>query len=69
MKEKKIDSKILFICEVCGLGYLEKEIAEKCEEWCTKTGTCNLEITKNAVYVPGLPSSFMEKYTVNRMRK
>jgi len=62
VKEKKVDNQILFICESCGLGYKEKEIAEKCEEWCRKTGTCNPEITKKAVYFPDLPDS-VKKFT------
>jgi len=32
------------------LGYAERETAQKCEDWCKKTGTCSLEITKKAVY-------------------
>ncbi|NWF86928.1 hypothetical protein HXY32_03870 [Candidatus Bathyarchaeota archaeon] len=52
MKEKRVNNKSLFLCEMCGLGYLEKETAEKCEEWCKKTGTCSIEITKKAVYLP-----------------
>jgi hypothetical protein len=39
----------LFLCEACGLGYREKSIAQKCEDWCTARHSCNLEIIKNAV--------------------
>ncbi|MEM2102469.1 MAG: hypothetical protein QXM22_03035 [Candidatus Bathyarchaeia archaeon] len=52
VKEKKIDSQTLYLCSVCELGYLDRETAQKCEEWCKKTGTCSVEITKKAVYVP-----------------
>ena len=38
-----------FQCEACGLKYREKEIAEKCEAWCTAHNSCNLEITRHAV--------------------
>jgi rubrerythrin len=55
VKEKRINNETLFICEVCGLGYANKDAAEKCEDWCRKTGTCNVEITKKAVYFPNLP--------------
>ena len=55
VKEKKIDDKVLFLCEVCGLGYKDRETAQNCEAWCRKTGTCNVEITKKAVYFPNLP--------------
>lgn len=39
----------LFQCPECGLEYKEKEWAEKCETWCKKYKSCNLEITKHAV--------------------
>jgi hypothetical protein len=55
VKKKKIDDKILFVCEECGLGYLNKQTAAECEDWCRKTGTCKVEITKKAVYFAGLP--------------
>jgi hypothetical protein len=38
-----------FICEECKLKYKDKEWAEKCESWCKKYKSCNLEITKHAV--------------------
>jgi len=56
VKEKKVNTRIFYICEECGLGYKDKETAQECEEWCRKTGTCNIEITKKAVYFPGLPT-------------
>jgi len=52
VKREKIGDKILFLCEMCGLGYLDEETARKCEEWCKRTGTCSVEITKKAVYFP-----------------
>lgn len=39
----------LFICEECNLKYKEKEIAKKCEDWCKKTKSCNLDIIKHAI--------------------
>ncbi len=38
----------LFQCEICKFNYAEKTMAEKCEDWCRKHNSCNLEITKNA---------------------
>lgn len=35
-------------CPECGLEYKEKSWAEKCETWCKKHKSCNLEITKYA---------------------
>ncbi|MBU1017161.1 DUF2933 domain-containing protein [Patescibacteria group bacterium] len=39
----------LYKCPECGLEYKEKEWAEKCEAWCRKNKSCNLEITKHAI--------------------
>jgi len=56
--ESRVGSKTVFLCEECGLGYADRETAKKCEDWCRKTGTCSLEITKKAVYFPN--SAFKE---------
>jgi hypothetical protein len=55
VKDKKVDNQRLYICEECGLGYKDKATAQECEDWCRETGTCKVEITKKAVYFPGLP--------------
>ncbi|UCG36072.1 MAG: hypothetical protein JSV64_05440 [Candidatus Bathyarchaeota archaeon] len=54
VKKSKIKRKTLFLCEECGLGYVDRETAQMCEDWCRKTATCSLEITKKAVYKPNL---------------
>jgi len=36
-------------CKECGLLYLDKEIMEKCQKWCSKYKSCNLKIIKHAV--------------------
>ncbi|MFC2122913.1 hypothetical protein ACFLRP_04425 [Bacteroidota bacterium] len=37
-------------CGVCGSVYREKEIAEKCQNWCeTHEGSCNIEYIQYAV--------------------
>jgi len=64
VREKALGNQTIFVCEVCGLGYVDKETAQECEAWCKRTGTCNIEITKKAIYVPGLPNSFREKLNV-----
>jgi hypothetical protein len=51
-KEKIVQDQTLFLCDVCGFGYLDVETARKCENWCRKTGTCSIEITDKAVYFP-----------------
>ncbi|MEM1986468.1 MAG: hypothetical protein QXW80_05585 [Candidatus Micrarchaeia archaeon] len=52
VREKRIENKVIYLCNVCGLGYLDLETAKRCEEWCKKTNTCSIEITKKAVYFP-----------------
>lgn len=47
-KIKKKD-KEFYQCEECGLFYKEKNWAEKCEAWCRKNKSCNLNIIKHAV--------------------
>lgn len=44
---KKI--KNVYECNDCKLIYKNKKDAKKCEEWCKKNNSCNLEITKHAI--------------------
>lgn len=48
---KEIDqtNKKLYRCEECGFEYVEKEWAQKCEDWCKKHKSCNLEIIQHAI--------------------
>jgi hypothetical protein len=39
----------LYECEECKMFYREKSLAEKCEAWCKKYKSCNLEIVKYAI--------------------
>ncbi|MGC9037808.1 MAG: hypothetical protein ACP5GD_02975 [Candidatus Micrarchaeia archaeon] len=39
----------LYFCEVCGLHYTSKELAEKCQQWCSHHNSCNLEIARQSV--------------------
>ena len=39
----------LYTCPECDLSYKEKELAKKCEAWCKKHNSCNLEITKHSI--------------------
>ncbi len=36
-------------CEECLLFYTDIETAEKCQKWCSKHKSCNLEIIKASV--------------------
>lgn len=50
--ESKIDNRAVYICEECGFGYIDRETAHKCQGWCSTHKSCNLKITRNAVYKP-----------------
>jgi len=41
----------LYKCPECGLEYQEKEWVKKCEAWCKKHKSCNLEITKHSIKI------------------
>lgn len=43
------EDKKQYKCEECGMSYLEKELAEKCQAWCSKHQSCNIEIIKHAI--------------------
>jgi len=45
----KNQNKELYQCEECSLKYESKEIAEKCQAWCSEHKSCNLDIIKSAV--------------------
>lgn len=48
MATKKKKERI-YQCAICGFRYREKKWKEKCETWCRKYRTCNLEVIKHAV--------------------
>ena len=39
----------LYQCENCKLSYKNKILAEKCQNWCKKHKSCNLEIIKHSL--------------------
>lgn len=39
----------LYRCEECGFRYREREVAERCEEYCRTRGVCSEEITAESV--------------------
>ena len=49
VKQQEQDKTRIYICEACGFGYKEKQLAQKCEDFCKKNNSCSLEITKYAV--------------------
>lgn len=60
VKEKRIDDKKLFQCDMCCHSYLDKKTAQKCEVWCREKGNCSVEITKKAVHFPSLPTHLQD---------
>ncbi len=52
VSEKQYEGERLYICDVCGFGYRKKEQAASCEEFCARTNSCSIAITKDAVYFP-----------------
>ncbi|MBI1978712.1 MAG: hypothetical protein HYS62_01465 [Candidatus Aenigmarchaeota archaeon] len=52
VKVLKIKNKKVFACEICGFGYKDKATAQSCQNWCSESPSCNLQITKKAVYFP-----------------
>ena len=49
VKEIFLNKQKGYQCEDCKLIYKDKKWAEKCEKWCIKNKSCNLEITKHAI--------------------
>jgi len=41
--------KTIFVCPRCGYSYKELMWEKKCEAWCTRHKTCNLEINRHRV--------------------
>jgi hypothetical protein len=38
-----------FQCQECNMLYKTKDIAQKCEDWCKKNHSCNIDIIKHAI--------------------
>ena len=51
VKEEIKNDRKYFMCKSCGFFYKEEKIAQKCEDFCNKHNSCNLEITKHAVQI------------------
>ncbi len=48
-EETNLEGEIVYKCMKCGWIYRKKSLAEKCEQWCQKHKSCNLEIAKYAI--------------------
>ena len=49
VKKVTKNKKTNYVCAECNFAYKDKKIAAKCENWCRKHHSCNIEITKHAV--------------------
>ncbi len=45
----KKNKKAYYQCEECKLIYKDNEWADKCEKWCRKNRSCNLNIVKHSI--------------------
>ncbi len=45
----KLKGKDAFECEECMFAYSDRKLAGKCENWCKKHKSCNLDIIRFAV--------------------
>jgi hypothetical protein len=43
---------VVRLCEVCGLGFAQREDAEACERHCRSHPSCDLALAQRAVYKP-----------------
>jgi len=51
VQETNFGGEIAFKCAKCGWIYRDKAWAKKCEDWCRKYKSCNLEIAKHSIKV------------------
>ena len=45
------DKTTYYRCEECKFAFEGRKFAKKCEEWCKKNHSCNIEITAYAVKI------------------
>ena len=51
VNETNLEGEIVFKCMKCGWLYRDEKMARKCEAWCKKHKSCNLEIAKHAIKI------------------
>ncbi len=62
VSEKTVNNKVIFLCDICGLGYADKKTAKDCEDYCkTNPGSCSPEITDKAVFFPDMAIELAKK--------
>lgn len=51
VKESIYKGKRYFQCNICKLYYKEKSWALKCEDWCSKNPSCNINVIKHSINI------------------
>lgn len=49
VSELKQADRVIYQCDACKFKYPTRELAERCQAWCSEHQSCNLEIIKHAV--------------------
>ena len=49
------EGKPVFLCDICGFGYEDRETAEECEDYCRTYNSCSIKITEKTGYIPEEP--------------
>ena len=50
--EREHEGRTMFLCDICNVGYADRETAQECEDYCRTHNSCSIKITKEAVYHP-----------------
>lgn len=51
VEETNFEGKIVYKCMECGWMYKDITFAKKCERWCRKHKSCNLNLVKHAIKI------------------
>ncbi|MBS3079917.1 hypothetical protein J4221_00435 [Candidatus Pacearchaeota archaeon] len=54
VKEFHTKGQTYFQCEACGHFYLDKLIAQRCEDFCKATKGCNINLLKDSIGIKKL---------------
>ena len=53
VEETNLEGKIVFKCMKCGWIYRDEESAMKCQQWCEKHDSCDMELTRHSLKMKG----------------
>lgn len=69
VKEIESKDKTYYQCEACEMYYEDKKIAQKCEDFCNKYKSCNIELISHAVSIDISESSAEHTCGINCKQK